>query len=382
MRWPTAGKPHCRRAAGTICALATLAAAACAGPGPTPELSEEEVVLRWGRDVIAAGKAVVLPDSVTGDVMTAGGDLYFTGTAEGAYLGAGGNQEIGGRIGQSVRGAGGRIRLHGRVAQNATVAGGEVIVDSEAVVGRNAYLAGGRVEVLGTVEGSLRIAGGEVILEGPVLGDVNVEAGALRVGPDARIEGDLRYRVRDAPASIDPVARIRGAVVERPFEPDGGGRTVWRVLRVLAFLLAGGVLVALFPGAVTAAAVVARDRVAASAGVGLLCAIGIPSGIGVTALSIIGIPLAIIVAILFGVAIYLAPVPPAVWLGSLLLEARTPPGRRSGRVAEFAAGGAVLGVLSFLPIVGLLIRAAVVLLGLGAAALALRKALEGRRAAA
>lgn len=375
-------RARARPISAALSAVAILAVGGCEGRGPLDEAPGEEVLLRWGGDVIAAGDAVTLRDSVGGDVMMAGGDLRFGGTTEGSYLGAGSSQDVGGRIGGSARAAGGVVRLHAAVARNVTLAGGEVIVDGDAVVGRNAYAAAGRVEVVGSVEGSLRVAGGEVILDGPVLGDVHVDAGTLRVGPDARIEGDLRYRVRDAPASIDPGARIAGAVVERPSEPGEGGRTVQRVLRVLAFLLAGGVLVGLFPGAATAAAVAARNRSAASAGVGLLCAIGVPIGIGVTALSIVGIPLAIIVALLFGIALYLAPVPPAVWLGSLLLEARTPPGRRSGRVAEFAAGGAVLGVLSFVPIVGLLVRAAVVLVGLGAAALAVRKAREGRRAAA
>jgi len=366
------------------CLLAGLAAAGCGGVVPGPEVPEDRVLLRWGGDVLAAGQAVDLPDSVAGDVMAAGGELRFTGTARGSYLGVGGEQEIDGRVEESLRGAGGVIRLRGEVARNVTVAGGEIFLERDAVVGRNAYLAGGEVEVLGTVEGSLRIAGGEVLLDGPVTGDVEVEAGRLRVGPGARVGGDFRYQVTEAPAAIDPGARIDGAVVERraDSEEERRGRTLFRVLRVLAFVLSGAVVVALFPGTAAALTAAARERSATALGVGLLTLVLVPLAVVAVAVTLLGAPLAIIGALLYGISLYLAPVPAALWLGALLLEqAPEPGGVRTARAAEFAAGGALLAILGFVPLVGFLVRAAAVLLGLGAAVLVVQDSRRGRAAA-
>lgn len=365
----------------TACGLAAVAVAGCGGVGPTAEMPEERVLLRWGGDVLAAGRAVDVPDSIAGDVMAAGGELRFSGTVDGTYLGAGGEQAIDGRIGESVRAAGGVIRIRGEVGRNVTVAGGQLYLEPGATVGRNAYLAGGQVEVRGAVDGSLRIAGGEILLDGPVGGDVEVEAERLRLGPGARIGGDFSYQVTEGPAAIDPDARIEGAVVERPAdtEEERRGRTLFRVLRVLAFVLTGAVVVALFPGTATEAAAAARERSAVALGVGLLTLILVPLAVVASAVTLLGVPLAIVVALLYGISLYLAPVPASLWLGGLLLERTPEPGGvRTARATEFAAGGGILAILGFVPVVGFLVKAAVVLLGLGAAVLVVQDARRAR----
>ncbi|NIP60124.1 MAG: hypothetical protein GWM92_17480 [Gemmatimonadetes bacterium] len=99
-------------------------------------------------------------------------------------------------------------------------------------------------------------------------------------------------------------------------------------------------------------------------------------------MTLLGVPLAVIGALLYGISIYLAPVPAALWLGDLLLEKTPEPaGARTARAAEFAAGGAILAILGFVPVVGFLVRAAAVLLGLGAAVLVVQDARRGRAAA-
>jgi len=88
----------------------------------------------------------------------------------------------------------------------------------------------------------------------------------------------------------------------------------------------------------------------------------------VAAVTLIGIPLALIVASLFGISLYLAPIPPAMWLGNRLLP-RIPRGRRTVRTVEFLAGGLVIVLLTFIPVLGIVVRCVAVLIGLGAAAL-------------
>jgi hypothetical protein len=339
--------------------------------GTTPE---SPAIIRWGGDLLGAGETVAISETVQGDVVLAGGTLRFLGTADGSYLGAGGEQEIGGRVASSVRAAGGTIRLRSTVGRNVTAAGGEIHLEEGTVVGRNAYLAGGTIDVAGAIEGSLRVAGGEVLLDGPIEGDVVVDAAQLTVGPRARISGNLDYRVGGGAFTLDPAAEVEGVVTALPprGEREGGG-TLFRALRVLAFLLAGGVVVMLFPRATSAASEVLRNRTLASFGFGFLWILLVPLGIAVVAVTVIGIPLALMSAPLFVASLYLAPIPAAVWLGARLLTG-TRSGLRRARLTQFLVGGFLVATLGFVPVVGLLFKAAVTVLGVGAGVLAFHSA--------
>lgn len=360
-------------------ALALVVASAALGCGGNGGPSGNAVQLRWEGDLVGGGPSIEVSGALPGDVMLAAGQVRFSGSADGSYLGAGQDQRIGGRVGGSVRAAGGRVHLGGEVGRNVTLAGGDVSLEENAVVGRNAYLAGGLVEVLGRVEGSLRVAGGDVVLDGPVTGSVHVESGRLRLGPGARIEGDLRYRTDEGEATIDPVARIEGSVQALAPRPEGGGRTLFRVLRILAFVVTGGVMVALLPGPAREAARTVRYRGAASLGLGLLWLLLVPIVVLVVGVTVVGLPLAVIVAALYAVSLYLGPIAPALWLGDRLLP-RHPEGSRAAALTAFAVGGAVLAVLAILPVVGILVRLLVTLAGLGAAALVAREAVSARAA--
>jgi hypothetical protein len=369
------GRSHARHRLRFITTVLAVAGLATGCVGREGAFGGRTALLPLAGDLVGAGQSVQVTQFVDGDVMLVGGTVQFSGVTNGTYLGSGGDQDVGGRIGGNIRAAGGTVRLRSNVGGNATIAGGQLHVEEAAVVGRNAYLAGGQIDVSGTIEGALRAAGGDVTLNGPVGGDVTVEAGQLHVGPDARIDGNLRYRVREGPATIDPGAVIGGEITSIPPEPEGGraAGAFFLVARILAFLLAGGVVVAVFSRAASAVSQVARTRTLASLGLGVLWVVGIPLAVGVAAITLIGIPLAVIIALLYCVSLYLAPIPAAIWLGDLLL-ARSPERRRLARVTEFLAGGLVIATLSFLPFLGLFIRIAAGLVGLGAAALAVRRA--------
>lgn len=353
--------------------LGALALAACGRVGQG--LDERSLLLHPNGDVLSAGSDVQLSDSVPGDAMMAGGSVVFDGFTGGSYLGGGGSQEVGGHIEGSARVAGGSVEFSASVGRNVTLAGGSVEVERAAQIDRNAYLAGGSVQVEGTVEGDMYVGGREVVLNGAVGGDVRVEAERLTVGPDARLSGDLRYRTADGTADIDPAAQIAGssqALAPRE-EPGPAGAIVRRLLRLLAFLLTGTVLVALLPDTIQALSVKIAARPGAALGAGLLGLLLVPIGAVVAAVTVLGLPIAAITGALFAIALYLTPVVPAAWLGSALLGAgaESPSIDRAGEVKRFLLGGLILGVAMLLPWLGWLARLVAVALGLGALALAL-----------
>lgn len=351
--------------------LCTTALLAACGGGQ----NEDPSLMRWGGDLLGAGSSVVVTDSVTGDVILGGGQLGFTGVAGGDYLGGGRDHVIGGRILGDVRAAGNDVRLSGYVARNVTAAAQRVQITDAATVDGNAYLAGQLVRMEGTVGGFLRAAAQRVILDGTVDGSVDVRARSLHVGPGARINGDLTYRIAEENVVIDPAAQITGSVNALPTgEADGGDGPpigLFHLLRWLAFLVTGAVMIAIFPRTATAAERALRRRPGASLGLGIAWVILVPIGAAMIALTLVGLPIALLILALHLFLLYIARAVVAVWLGRLLLRNWMRP-ERGRLIGAFLLGAIVLLLLCLIPIVGTIILFLTTFAGLGALVLAWR----------
>ena len=334
------------------------AALACGGGGDRPE----NQVRRQGEDVLASGSEPTVRDSVPGDAILAGGNVSFSGAVGGDYLGAGGNQAIGGRIHGSLRAAGGNVHVAATVDRNMTLAGGSVILDSAAVIARNAYIFGGTVQVNGTVREGILASGGTVTINGIVGRDVEVAAAELRIGPLAQIAGSLRYRVPAGKFRMDPAAHVSGTVTALPAHKKGWG--LFRVLWLLGFLAVGAVVVGLLPRFTSEAAEIMTTNPGKSALFGLGWIILVPIAIVVAAVTVIGIPLALVTCALYVVLLYLGRATIAVWLGRRVLGARARDGRQ-GALLNFFVGGLILLIVGIIPVLGPWVMTVVTVLGLG-----------------
>lgn len=348
-----------------------LVAAVVVSCRPSLPTAEDGVFVQRGGDLVASRDAVTIRDTVPGDVLAAGGDIVFAGAAGGDLVVASARQRLGGTAAGSVRAAGAEVRIGAQVGRNVTAAGRLVVLERPARVAGNSYLVGQTVRLEGAAEGLVRIGAQNVALNGTMAGDVLVEASRLRVGPDAVIEGDLRYRLsRGQEPEVDPAARIEGTIHPLSPRPRLPVRATLRVLALLGFLVAGAVVVALLPGLAHASGLRIRARpvVSVLGGLGLLLLV--PVVIVLVAITVIGVPLALVAAALYGVAVYLAPVVVGLWLGRLVLRGSTYP-ERGELVGAFLLGGALIGLLGFIPWAGPVILALATVVGLGAFAVAL-----------
>lgn len=344
-----------------IVVLASITA--CVGGG-------EGRMMRNGDDVVMAGGSpfVRATDSVPGDAILFGGESSFEGTAGGDYLGAGGSQKIGGHVRGSVRSAGGEIHVMGTVDRNATVAGGNVTLDSAGVIGGNAYLTGGNVSVEGSVKGSLLASGGNVTINGPVGRDVEVTSGGLTLGPRAQIAGGLRYRAPKEKVKIDKAAHVAGTITALP--PKGKDPTRG-ILWLLGFVIAGIIIVTLFPRFTMESAETLYQRPVRSALAGLAWACLVPPLAIIAAVTFIGIPLAVIAMGAWFAIVFLGDLPVALWLGKKILGDRAKPGR-GGAVYCALVGGVIIAVVGLIPVLGPIVGIIVAILGAGAMVLRLK----------
>lgn len=364
-------RPSLTRLRGLVVILgAVVGSTACMqGPGEYGE----EILLHPNGDVLAAGGDLQLTERLPGDAMVAGRSIRFDGSLGGSYVGAAGDQEVRGRIDGSVRAVGGSVLVDGSVGRNVTIGGGSVELRETSVVEGNAYIGAGSARLLGRVDGDVYVGAGEVELDGEVGGDVRVEAGSLTVGPDARIGGELRYRVREdgAVAISNEAVAAAGVRALDPRAEDEGRGVVLFVLRLLAFVLCGVLLAALFPGTVTDTMREMTARPAASLGLGLLWLLLGPLVVVVLAATVVGLPIALIVAASYMVSLYVAPVVPALWVGGEILHGRDPR-KRGDATLLVATGGGIVAFAILLPWLGFLARLLATCLGLGAVALTIR----------
>ncbi|MBS3760860.1 bactofilin family protein [Halodesulfurarchaeum sp.] len=273
---------------------------------------------------------------------------------------------------------------------------GDVVIAESGVITGDVSVATGSLRIAGTVDGSVSagasavsltqtgavagdfsVGAATVTIDGTIGADATVGADTITLGPTSQIDGELRY---DGALTQQSGAVVQGPVVEDSpiggFGPVGISGDSWETIGWLdslyglfANLLLGAILLFSLPRFSNRVATQVVDSTGRSALLGLLVLITVPFILALTAVTIVGIPLAIL-----GVFASLS----LIWVG--IVNGEFAVGRwLLGRWQDepnrwFALGlGLVLfTVIGAVPIVGGLAMLAVLLVGLGALAAALR----------
>ena len=357
-----------------------LTAALAAAPAPAGAQETEAgvaVTIPAGEvhegDLYAAGEAVRVHGRLAGDLVAAGQRVLVDGQVDGDVFAAARTVDLLGPIGDSTRIVGDQVTVNATIDGD-LIAGGNRLRLLESTVIRGGLVAtASTLDIEGTVEENLRAAAGEIIVRGTVRGDANVIADRLDLAPEARIEGDLDYRTR-IPLSPEAAARVAGAVrYQEPVDEDDGSVLFWS-WQTGAALLAGMLAVALSRRLVQQLVSAIADETTLGALLGFGAFLIVPVAAAVVMATVVGLPIGLIAVLLFGVALYVAKLPIAVWAGGQLLARAGRPG--ASPYAAMAVGIPVIYLLFEIPWVGGLFWLAATCLGLGAMVLSGRRYLE------
>jgi hypothetical protein len=340
-------------------------------------LPADEVHEGW---YFAAGDHVIIDGTVNGDVYVGAGRVDINGTINGDLLVGGGMVDIAGRVSDDVRGAGGNVRISGTVGKNVTAAGGTVEVSRSAVIAGGLLAAGGTVQSAGTVKKDAMVASGTAEFSGVIEGNLNVATGHLSVYRGAHIGGNLTAAL-DAKehARIDS-GTVKGSVTIKLREEKEArhvfGFRPWRFWLKIFWI--GGLL---FTG--LAFFLLARKKFVEYGSVmkqefwmsllwGLVGVIAVPIVVIILCVTLIGIPLGLILLAVYLVAIYFSQLSLGLLAGNLIFRTE----KRHGWILywAFAAGTILFQLLSFVPMLGLLLELVALLLGFGALVLMVKKA--------
>jgi cytoskeletal protein CcmA (bactofilin family) len=323
---------------------------------------------------------------INGDLFWWGQSVSLTGSVlNNAFVG-GSTASIDGTVGSDAFAFAGTTYVTGEVSQNVYAFTGQMFVQEGAVIHGNLMCFCGSLTINGTVRGQVLGSGGQTIVTGDV-GSMKLEVGTLNVGPDAVVRGDLEYAGNET-ATVSPDADVRGEVRWNVGSADdedddadedaesvsGSGFSFWDVASTLWWYLANlvvGVAFLVFGGRAARQPIERlREQAAVGLGFGFVVAVVVPVACLIALLMLVTLPLGFIVMQFYMLAMFLARLITAQYLGDWIL-------RRAGQEqpSEYLAlaGGLVVFFLATeIPYVGFLIWLTALFLGMGGIFLAAR----------
>jgi hypothetical protein len=283
-----------------------------------------------GTVVVEAG------ETVSDDLQAVGGTVIVRGTVEGDLQAFAGTVvlEESGTVTGDVQGAAGSITIAGEVGEDLEIAGGSIDITETATVGGDVDTGAGSFTLDGRVDGTVRVGAGSILLgsTASVGGDFRYD-GDFEQADGATVEGEILQDSSISGAEFDGLPAVAGWLF-----------TAYSLALTLVF---GAILLLLMPGVAAATTFNSRERPARTAGAGLLALVAGPALFLVLLLTVVGIPLAFLWLVVYVLLLF---------VGFVL--------------GEYAVGAWLLSLADYEPFVGGLVEFVVLLLGLGALAVA------------
>ena len=344
-------------------------------------------------DLYLAGRTITTSADVDGDVFVAGQTVTIGGDISGGVTVGAQTLSINGDVEGGVRAGGQTVDVAGNIARDLVVGCATLILNSDASIGDDLYVGAGDAALRGDIGGDIYGGAESMVIAGTVGGDVHVEVGSLDIEPGAIIEGNLWY---SAPAEVTiPKGSVKGDVTftERVTDEDrqaaqGAGALApfmffasftWRLIAYLMALVTGIIMILLLPRAMSAAPMAIRSQTGPVAGWGAIVLFLTPLAAIILCITVVGLPVGLIAFVLWGVLLYIAQIPVAIFIGYLILgRSRTLEGK-GFMIGCLALGLLLISLVKLIPFVGFFVSLAVAVFGIGALLIVDRKMLSALR---
>lgn len=322
-------------------------------------------------DLYIVGGGVNVGGTVQGDLVSAGGTLILNGPVSTDLIAGGGNVTVLGDVGDDLRVAGGNITVQGYIADDLLAGGGQITIGGKGI-GGDVVIGGGAVRIEAPVAGKVMIGGGDIYINAPVGGNVHINAEKIQLGPQAVIAGDLVYKSPEV-AVVDTGAVIRGETkFTKSPDVEGAAKTGAATLLSLLFItkffmsLAGAFVIAFIFRKFTATVVhEAGEETLLEIGRGLVTFIVLPVASVILLITIIGAPFGFLGFASFVALMITASLLAPILIGSVLHKWIRKPLEYQITWKTILLGVIVYSLLPLIPLVGWIVKFAVLLLALG-----------------
>lgn len=343
-------------------------------------LGKTEVV---NKDYFAAGDTVIVSGTVNGDAFVAGRMIIVDGTINGDLLAAGGTIQVLGAVKNNIRAAGGTITVSSSVGGNVTLAGGNVSIANTAVIAGSVVAGAGNLEIFAPIGKGMTIGGGNILLGNKVGGDILAGTKQLTLLRGASVKGNLSYwssedaRViegatiagtldKHALPKTDWQSKKMNAFAEqraRANKLSSGFTFLWAVVAILVLFVLGLILFKLFPAFTMNVQDEMKKKPWASMGFGLIAMIVLPIIATVLLFTVVGIPLSIFIFFELCILYVAADIFASLFIGEQVFSLLK---LKPHHAWKLLTGLILLSSILFIPVIGWLVKAALILMATGA----------------
>ncbi|HEX9679005.1 MAG TPA: hypothetical protein VGA08_00050 [Candidatus Saccharimonadales bacterium] len=337
--------------------------------------SDDTVIVRADEvindDFFAAGEAVTIEGTINGDVYVGAERLTISGTINGDVIAGANTIEVTGTIRDDLRAGGNNISLIGAdIGDSVSIGGNELSIDATSKVDGGLVFGGRLLSLSGPVDRGVTAAVDTVRINSAVGKTARITATNITIDENAVIRGDLEYQSENEP-TISGI--VRGEVIKG----EGRGLNInaetflrnvaigFSAWAYVAAALVGGVMMVLAPRAFKKSHQKFMEKPWQTAGWGAVAWLAaVPAAI-ILFVTIFGIPLGVLTLIAWLVSIYLAKIFVSYSVGLTVFKYFWGKNFKPHAYLALLVGLLLYYGLRILPYVGLPVRLATTVIGLG-----------------
>ena len=333
-------------------------------------IARDEVV---NGDLYIAGNSVTIDGTVNGDVFAAGQIVHINGNVNGGVTIAGQAVTLNGNVTNGARIAGQTVSVSGNIGRDLMVASSDLIINKDAVIGKDLSTYSNTTVINGRVEGNVTGGANQLTISSEINGNVSVTVNNLLLTESAKIRGNLNYTSSNT-ADIKSGSTITGTADRTiPVSKKAGGWAhrgaagafFFGIMAFLSIFVIGLLVISIARRQITSLAFSIHDHPVPSLGWGSLCLIVTPLAALVVMVTIIGIPLGLISLVVWGILLFLCQIPVALLIGWMILSRKRDNYSYGFLVGLFTLGLACLYIVGAIPVIGWIIWLGVMIFGLG-----------------
>jgi cytoskeletal protein CcmA (bactofilin family) len=357
---------------GVLLAVATPASATEFRKGDNVTVRKDEVIKG---DIFVTGEHIRIDGEVDGDVYAFAHQVDVSGHINGDLICFAQTVRVSGVVDGNLRAGANNVTLTGTVERNMMVWNETLNLDSSSKIGRSLTAGGETLTLDGKIGRDFLGYANSTTISGHIGGSVCERGKSLSILSGAEIDGKTAFKGLKEP-NVASDAKLASPMeftkVEPRHQQRGGGYYLWQVIWAAAYVLFGLVLFSLMPR-FSAEAAANVENIGASAGLGILVGAGFPIAACIACITVVGLFVGISGLFLWYASLYFSQIIVGAAAGQWIM----------GRTSEFwpSIGRMIIGLLvlrlgMLVPYVGMWVKVAVVVWGIGAISLALYRRLQ------
>lgn len=353
-----------------FCAAFTSVPAASAAEfrnGASVEISKDQTVKG---DLYFTGQQLSVDGTVDGDLYVWAQEATIRGHVTGDVFIFVQTARIDGQVDGSVRGFCNNVTISGTVDRSLMAWAQVIHVDTRGSVGRSVTSFSQTLSIDGKVARDLFVRNQSTRIAGTIGGTVNEKGETLTIEETAQVSGAVLFEGEKEPI-VSKSAKLASPVQYthhvKKREEFSKHSALWAGLLAAAFVLFGLVLFRVMPQFSLDAAR-AAESYGAAIGLGVLVMFAVPIAALIACVTFVGLFVGLSTIVLWLIALYAAQTVVGVVVGQWILGRTTDVW---GRIGRMALGVLLIRAVTLVPHLGLWIKLAVLLWGMGAISLAL-----------